>query len=91
MDISLPVTQIMSAGPIELNQFTSELPLKVGPKSGTSKVQLGAERAVGADSAEGRTCEFPKKIKILCKNGKNDVLLGVTPSAPASLTVKISC
>lgn len=42
---------------------TSELPLKVGPKSGTTKVQLGAERAVGADSAEGRTCEFPKKIK----------------------------
>ena len=32
-------------------------------KSGTTKVQLGAERAVGADSAEGRTCRFPKKIK----------------------------
>jgi len=30
---------------------------------GTTKVQLGAERAVGADSAEPMNCSFPKKIK----------------------------
>lgn len=46
--------------PIELNRFTSELPPKVGPKSGTTKVRLGAERAVGADGAEGGTCESSK-------------------------------
>ena len=37
--------------------------LKVGTKSGTTKVQLGAERAGSADGAEGKTCESSKKIK----------------------------
>jgi len=41
----------------------SELPLKVGPKSGTTKAQLGAERTEGADGAEHKNCSFPKKIK----------------------------
>jgi len=31
-------------------------------KLGTTKVQLGANRAVGADGAEGGTWEFSKKI-----------------------------
>jgi len=52
----------------------SELPLKVGPKSGTTKVQLGAERTEGADGAEHKKLQFPKKIKIPSKNGKNNVL-----------------
>lgn len=34
-----------------------------GNKFGTTKVQLGADSAQGADSAEPKNCTFPKKIK----------------------------
>jgi len=37
--------------------------LRVGAKLGTTKVQLGADGTEGADSAEDKTCIFPKKIK----------------------------
>jgi hypothetical protein len=62
----------------------SELPLKVGPKSGTTKVQLGADRTEGADGAEHKIGVFPRKSKIPSKNGKNNVLRKSPPSAPYS-------
>jgi hypothetical protein len=32
-------------------------------KSGTTKVQLGADSTSGADGAEHKNCSFPRKIK----------------------------
>jgi len=53
---------------IEVEPITSEAVLthsyfEVGPKFGTTKVQLGADSADGADGAENKSCGFPKKIK----------------------------
>jgi len=43
-------------------------------KFGTTKVQLGADSAEGAVSAELQDCSFPKGNQNPSKNGKNNVL-----------------
>jgi hypothetical protein len=53
----------------------------------TTKVRLGAERAGSAAGAEHDTCSFPKRIKIVGKNGKNNVSLKSPPSAPSPLEI----
>jgi hypothetical protein len=60
-------------------------------KSGTTKVQLRAERAGGANSAEGKKRRIPKKSKMLCKTPKTDLMRGsvklcsiALPTAPIS-------
>ena len=55
---------------------------KVGAKLGTTKVQLGADRAGGAHSAKTKAASFLRKSKIPCKNDQNGALLRFTPSAP---------
>jgi hypothetical protein len=64
--------------PISPKNPVIELPrqrVQFAQSLGTTKVQLGADSTEGADGAEHETCSFPKKIKILSKNGKNNVLL----------------
>ena len=58
---------------------------KLGTKSGTTKVQLGADRAVGANGADGGTRKFLKKIEKCPQTAKNNVSLMSPPFGTKNL------
>jgi hypothetical protein len=55
----------LSSGSIKVGQLTLIDVSREGMRLGTTKVQRGADRTDGANSAEHREYAFPKKIKDL--------------------------
>src|SRR5438045_4077065 len=58
---------------------------KTKSRLGTTKVQLDAESANGADCAEREIFKFLRKREVPCTTAKNSVVLRVPPSAPSPL------
>jgi hypothetical protein len=74
-DIRSPVTQIMSAGPIGLNRFMSELAQRLDHSQ--EQLRYNWVRSVRLMRTVRQTglANFLRKSKNLSKNGKNDVSL----------------